>query len=287
MDLRRPRRAALFHRLEGPTPDSRQLTFSQPGRHRSRAFGGDQEDVGHAELGGLFDQPGETIAVPGRDCETEGCWPGRHLCLLDDDSYRSSLIPQRACSHQAPPIPEPNADRFAGPAYPEMMSLSWIERDYVADGNPSRRKKNRDHPRRAATAHHPASTASSMTASPAPSSTGRKISASGDSIPAKMAVPAGVRAAVITGSSLTFTLRRMLESTISHGPSSGARWAASPSRNSTLSATPLRSAFCAAIRLASTSISTPVARAAPRVAAATARMPLPLPRSSTRSPART
>ena len=58
----------------------------------------------------------------------------------------------------------------------------------------------------------------------------------------------------------------------------------SPTRTVSLSATPLRAAFSPAVRTATGSMSTPSATAAPSLRAAMARMPLPVPMSSTRSP---
>ena len=60
------------------------------------------------------------------------------------------------------------------------------------------------------------------------------------SMPEKIASPPGARAAAIDGSSAVLAVRRMLERIRSAGPASGASIPASPSRNSTRSATPLR-----------------------------------------------
>ena len=58
----------------------------------------------------------------------------------------------------------------------------------------------------------------------------------------------------------------------------------SPTSTVSLSCTPFNAAFSPAVRTATGSMSTPSATAAPSFSAAMARMPLPVPMSSTRSP---
>ena len=92
---------------------------------------------------------------------------------------------------------------------------------------------------------------------------------------------------MIAGSSAALTVRRMLESTRSAGPEQRRQLArVTVEELASGRPPPLRSALRAATRFASGSFSIPTARAAPSRTAAMARMPLPLPRSSTRSPGR-
>src|SRR5712692_4659260 len=274
-----PCSAALLHRLERATAEPLELCGPNPGGDAHGALGLERKNLSDPQLRRFLNQPAEAIPVAGADRESKRRRPGHSLRPLDQDLDRISAAPQHAVADQSRTVPEPDTEHFAGAADAKMVDLLRRHRYDVAGSQLPRRQQHRDHPRRAATAHQPVSTVSSARPKPAPTSTGRNTSASSASIPANTASPPGARAAAMAGSSRVLTLRRMLETSNSHGPRRGARSAASPSRNVTRSATPLRSALRAATSLASASISTPVARAAPSATAAIATIPLPLPRS--------
>ena len=64
---RRPRRTRLLDRLEGPPLQPLHVLCPDPRSHTRGPLRLQRNQVGDAELGGFLDQPGETVAIAGRD----------------------------------------------------------------------------------------------------------------------------------------------------------------------------------------------------------------------------
>ena len=285
---RGPRRAALLDRLERLPPQPLEVLRPDSAGDARRPLRLERNDRGHAELRRLLHQPGEAVAVTRAHRERQLRRPSAPLRCVDLDR------PRLARPHQPPPVP--TSPRRPAP--------------------PPRRPSSARRTRRWC-----ASPSSSCPAAPPPRCPARP--GRGSSPPRGHTPPAGVRPLVqhrearrrpAPGGTAAASARLHAgedrdaagakrrrdrgqqggvdgaEDVREHqiGRAEQRRQVAGVAVEKLDASRPRRCAprCAAATTFASASFSIPIARAAPSFTAAMARIPLPLPRSSTRSPGR-
>ena len=285
-----PRRAALLHRLERLAPKLRQVARRGPGRHARGPLGLERDDLGDAELGGLLHQPGEPLAVarPDRERQLRGGASRRSA----ESTSTSHAFPHRQRAVRCPPAPRRPGARPLSPARTRRTRRWWASPSATRPARPSGAVPLGSRTRITPPGgdRPPAGVAPLVldgTSPPSASARPEQRAPPPASIPEKIAIPPGRSARDDRGQQRDV---HRAEDVGEHqvGRAEQRRQIARVAvEELDLVARPRSARRSApATGFASASISMPTARRAPSLTAAIARMPLPLPRSSTRSPGR-